>query len=127
MYQDISVGASAGVAAQAKILFPAAPTVGNTVTINSVVYTYGIANDFYTPGTPDLNAFPIWSDRDKAALAANLANKIRNTGGLTFTAYAEGPVLWVVARYTGTGPNSWTLATSNTSAFTVPGTFSGGI
>lgn len=126
MYQDISVGAGTGVAAQAKILFPAQPASGDTVVFNGTTFTYGITHDFYTPGTPELTGPPIWSDRDKADLAANLANKIRATAGLGFAAYPEGPTLYLVATNTGTGPNSYTCTTSNSTAFTVPATFSGG-
>jgi hypothetical protein len=124
MYGEQSVGAVAGLAAQAKILFPALPAVGDTVTFNGTTFTFG--TDFFGHNTLTNTGAALFTDRDKAALASNLANKIRSQNGLGFTAYAEGPVLWLVALLVGTDPNAWTCSTTNSSAFTVPATFSGG-
>jgi hypothetical protein len=126
MYNDILV-ASNGVAASAEVLFPELPSPGDTVTINGTVFTSGIDADFYGRLTEVQSGPAVFTDRDQAALVANLANKIRATNGLGFTAYPEGPVLWIVALAAGTAANAWTLSTSNSTAITVPATFSGGV
>lgn len=125
MYGDISVGSTTGLAASAKILFPALPTAGDTITINGVVYTFG--TDFFGYKTRTQNGPAPFTDRDQAALVANLADKIRSQNGNGFTAYPEGPTLWIVAIGLGTTANAWALSTSNSAAITVPATFSGGL
>ncbi len=122
--QPISVGAASGSAAQAKILFPVLGAAGDTITINGYVFTLG--TDFQSRAVPSNTSPAAFNDRAQAATAASLANAIRTRGGLGFTAYAEGPVLYVVSLATGTGANSWAVSTSNSTAFTVPSTFSGG-
>lgn len=125
MFNPQAVGAN-GVPASAKILFPVLPTAGDTVTINGTVFTFGVNADFYGRKTRTQNGPAPFTDRDQAALVTNLANKIQATNGLGFMAYAEGPVLWVVATTTGTAANAWALSTSNSTAITVPATFSNG-
>lgn len=124
MYGEQLVGGNGSTAAVAKILFPALPVAGTTVTINGTIFTFG--TDFFGTQTRVQNGPSTFTDRDKAALVANLANKIRTTNGLGFAAYPEGPVLWLVALAAGTAANSWALSTNNSAAITVPATFSGG-
>lgn len=112
-----------GLPATLRVQIGALPSVGNTLTIDSVVYTFG--TDFF--------------GEDSITIAQNLAAAIatpltaRNSATQvpapvkSVTAYAYGPYTTVIATVPGTAGNSLAASTNNSAAFILSGaTFAGG-
>lgn len=125
MIEDFPLGTyylSAGRPASGLVTINFAPAIGDTVTVDGTVYTFG--TDFFGP-TPAIAAESLagaMSGNWRVRLSSHPTTLVRSHYGR-----ALGNFVVVIATVPGTGGNSLALAVSNSTRFTVSGaTLAGG-
>jgi hypothetical protein len=120
--------ATAGKAfASGTIVVAAIPTSGDTVTVDGTVYTFSTP-----PGTYQENMFRgatvyLQSTTALCAQAFIQALQAASDAYTTLMTYSlSGSTITATSKIPGTGGNGYTLATSDSSSFTVPATLTGG-
>jgi hypothetical protein len=125
-----SLSASAGTAnASGTILVAAAPAAGDTLTVQGTAITFVAQNPVGNQVAigPSGTQVALTAAQVAAALAAFLIGSTdTNISKMTYT--LSGSTITATAVAAGTGGNAYTLATSNSTAFTLSGaTLSGGV
>jgi hypothetical protein len=109
------------------IVVAALPAAGDTLTVNGTQLTFAVAPGPFEDVSPPASAIPIQTTT--ALQAAYLCNWLNastdaNISKMTYTVSSSTITCTSIA--IGTAGNAYTLATSDSSAFTVPANLSGG-